>query len=711
MITRIGNQMAQSIESLKLNLVTTADGLKTPATPTSNSSSILDLSSSFGRMLKSPIPRDSTSHDIKSFSDYRILKELTSIICAGTFFYSSGYDLTNSYQRKEEAAAHENKSPIDERFWWNRNMVSGFMNFNHVRPRLLILMQGFVHVEICQLEDQYFDFVLISRRSVDRNGLRYMRRGVDDNGNVANFVETEQVAIFYGADKKSIAHVVSFVQIRGSIPLYWSQAPTRRKPVPKLEKSQLENTEAFKQHFTKVKNAYGQSVICVSLVETSGREGIISKAFRRYINELQDINMRYHEFDVHLECRGMKYENIEKLLSRVEPDIDRIGYFWKGPKGVLSKQSGIIRTNCMDCLDRTNVVQCAFGRYTLNMQLLRIGVHSYPEKGLAFYEDFEVIYNHAWANNGDAISIAYTNTSALKGDVTRTGKRNIRGVLTDGAFALMRMYQNNFRDAFRQRVIDYALGVVTFKVFETEDIEVAGQSANEEDEDDAVPKSDILQCVKDYVLSEQETILECVPIQLVHRNSFMRIVCKSRIFVLTETAIFICYYDFDLAKIVYYQKIPLKSLVHITKGPAMLAEFETECFGFSITFVNNEELETRISSTKFNSKELLSYLYPTDDEGGTDKRTIHIVIDQPSPSDKQYAPNIMDQIAGKLEKLKREVPATDQINREQSFITEGRLLMIDSQSQQGHDGLFRRFGDIVRNKLKSPSARDSHDYS
>ena len=56
---------------------------------------------------------------------------------------------------------------------------------------------------------------LISRRSVKRPGLRYLRRGVDDDGNTANSVETEQIlskASWEPSDK-----VYSFTQIRGSI--------------------------------------------------------------------------------------------------------------------------------------------------------------------------------------------------------------------------------------------------------------------------------------------------------------------------------------------------------------------------------------------------------------------------------------------------------------------------------------------------------------
>ena len=54
-------------------------------------------------------------------------------------------------------------------------------------------MQGYVEIEQCEIEEQPFEFTLISRRSRDRSGLRYQRRGIDENGNTANFVETEQL--------------------------------------------------------------------------------------------------------------------------------------------------------------------------------------------------------------------------------------------------------------------------------------------------------------------------------------------------------------------------------------------------------------------------------------------------------------------------------------------------------------------------------------
>ena len=37
------------------------------------------------------------------------------------------------------------------------------------------------------------DYIVISRRSRDRAGFRYQRRGIGEEGNVANFVQTESV--------------------------------------------------------------------------------------------------------------------------------------------------------------------------------------------------------------------------------------------------------------------------------------------------------------------------------------------------------------------------------------------------------------------------------------------------------------------------------------------------------------------------------------
>lgn len=61
---------------------------------------------------------------------------------------------------------------------------------------------------------------MITRRSRHRPGTRYFSRGIDANGNVSNYVETEQLVLYEDAGEK---HNLSYVQTRGSIPVYWAQ--------------------------------------------------------------------------------------------------------------------------------------------------------------------------------------------------------------------------------------------------------------------------------------------------------------------------------------------------------------------------------------------------------------------------------------------------------------------------------------------------------
>ncbi len=55
-------------------------------------------------------------------------------------------------------------------------------------------------------------------------------------------------------------------------------------------------------------------------------------------------------------------------------------YFAIGKDGTLqNQQTGIFRTNCVDCLDRTNVVQTLFSKRILEQQLKRYNVIKYNE--------------------------------------------------------------------------------------------------------------------------------------------------------------------------------------------------------------------------------------------------------------------------------------------------------------------------------------------
>lgn len=107
----------------------------------------------------------------------------------------------------------------------------------------------------------------------------------------------------------------------------------------------------------------------------------------------------------------MRFENVSILIEAIGDLIKNMNYCWKDRQGVICKQNGIFRINCIDCLDRTNVVQTAIAKNVLEIQFCKLGLIS-PERMIP--ENVKNKFQILWANNGDIISKQYAGTNALK---------------------------------------------------------------------------------------------------------------------------------------------------------------------------------------------------------------------------------------------------------------------------------------------------------
>ncbi|KAL1918962.1 uncharacterized protein VTP21DRAFT_2343 [Calcarisporiella thermophila] len=388
------------------------------------------------------------------------------------FHFSYTYDLTQTLQRQLQLTSQVGLplwKRADERFFWNRYMQTklieetenGQYNFDAF---ILPVMHGFAEAVQTSIKGKSFIFALISRRSRYRAGTRYFSRGVDLEGNVSNFVETEQLVLLDGpsAGGATITGKIkmSYVQIRGSIPIFWAQM-VNMKYVPKmLIQDKVQTPSAFKRHVDKVLDSYGPTIM-INLVNTKGHEMDVANAFEKQVNRLKDERVRYLHFDFHKECKRMRWDRIQLLINQIESDLLQQGYCYvdetaPGEK-VRRLQQSVCRTNCMDCLDRTNVVQSMLARHALNRQLREVGVLGQDEDIVAF-ETFYFLFRNVWADNADAVSIAYSGTGALKTDFTRTGNRTKAGALQDLVNSIVRYVKNNYLDGARQDAYDLALG-------------------------------------------------------------------------------------------------------------------------------------------------------------------------------------------------------------------------------------------------------------
>ncbi|KAL8676961.1 MAG: hypothetical protein Q9186_006570 [Xanthomendoza sp. 1 TL-2023] len=471
--------------------------------------------------------QERTLHDPDEDTYLDLLKTL---LKTGPMYFSYSFDITNSFQ--QQAASHPSLAlwqRADDRFFWNKFIQSDLIDFasgassgsglrqhghreTGADPFILPVMFGMMKITTTRIKSTPLTFVLITRRSRHRAGTRYLTRGMDEHGHVANFNETEQVVVlnddsrgmggmgaeegiqngkvsrFDGQDMQ----VMSYVQTRGSVPVYWAEVSTLRY-TPDLQIRGVETAVgAAKLHFDEQIQLYGDNYL-VNLVNQKGREVKVKQAYEQMVRMLisgpheaaqpdhvtsekihvleptqknhEYDRLHYVYFDFHNETKGLKWHRAQLLLDQLKEGLIQGQYFrgvdmpgdTQGRLEVRNRQVAVVRTNCMDCLDRTNVVQTMLARWTLTRQLIDIGVLR-PGESADDDQSFKILFRNVWADNADVVSKSYSGTGALKTDFTRTGERTRAGMIQDFSNSVTRYGKNNFSDGPRQDAFDLFLG-------------------------------------------------------------------------------------------------------------------------------------------------------------------------------------------------------------------------------------------------------------
>ncbi|KAK9285695.1 hypothetical protein L1049_024894 [Liquidambar formosana] len=366
-------------------------------------------------------------------------------------YFSYDVNLTLSAQRLHDLGDESKLLPLwrqaDPRFFWNNYMLEVLIdNKVGLLPKFYLCFQNFQ----AAIGKNIIDVTLIARRCTRRTGTRMWRRGADSDGYVANFVESEQIIQYNG-------YTASFVQVRGSIPFPWEQiVDLTYKPKFEIVRPE-EAPRVVERHFLDLRKKYG-TVLAVNLVNKHGSEGRLSEKYANAIQHVVNDDVRYLHFDFHRICGHVHFERLSILYDQIEDFLKKNGYLLLNEKGEkVEEQLGVVRTNCIDCLDRTNVTQSMIGRKMMESQLRRIGVFA-AEETIITHPNFDESFKILWANHGDEISIQYSGTPALKGDFVRYGQRTIQGILKDGWNALARYYLNNFCDGTKQDATDLLQG-------------------------------------------------------------------------------------------------------------------------------------------------------------------------------------------------------------------------------------------------------------
>lgn len=245
-----------------------------------------------------------------------------------------------------------NKNSNNEPFNFKNNLNHNSSNFIPKINKIwmVVCIYGHVGIVINKIHTDDLYLYLISRRSVYHSGTRYLTRGLDDQGHVANFVETEQILKYEN-------NLLSFIQYRGSVPIFFEQpgmtAQTQITRTPEL------TAPAFKKHIEEIKEDFN-FIYMVNLMNVNKpNEHIITRNFENQIKINNIRNSKYLFWDFQNQCKYDNYEHLDTFVNNLD-SVFKIFKFYQentltGEK--IKDQIGIIRTNCLDCLDRTNVIQ------------------------------------------------------------------------------------------------------------------------------------------------------------------------------------------------------------------------------------------------------------------------------------------------------------------------------------------------------------------
>lgn len=308
------------------------------------------------------------------------VQEIEKLLCQG-FYYSYDYNLSErlesqilskSLQSQSKASAFSSSNHQRD-FKWNyylvRNLHTESLTFE--RFFAVYLISGYVNCLRSSVNYESLNFMLISRWSVNNAGTRFNARGINEQGYPANYIETEIVLTFnesYDPEESQELRLMSHVKtqgaillavtlVRGSAPVFFTQSEISQGL--EITNSLDGNLNALNRHIARLTK--DKKLLIVNLLNVKKTdENTLTLELEKNLQKLFDTNTKYFYFNFEEECKNDDYSAIEsKLVGSIRRLLDKYGCLWYNSKEdkVLSTQGLLIRFNCLDCLDRTNVVQ------------------------------------------------------------------------------------------------------------------------------------------------------------------------------------------------------------------------------------------------------------------------------------------------------------------------------------------------------------------
>ncbi|GFR42965.1 hypothetical protein Agub_g3963, partial [Astrephomene gubernaculifera] len=302
-------------------------------------------------------------------AEKRYVKLLMGMDLTKHFYFSYTYNLAHTVQRNCKAAQQQQQggpscptsppsSPTptpsssdvyDSMFTWNAFLTAALRRALGGNTRWTVpLIHGFWEQRRLSIYGRPLTLTLIARRSRHFAGTRFRKRGINDGGKVANEVETEQV-VDAGIDYRTRTPLLSsVVQVRGSVPLFWSQQLTALSPKPEIILQQFDPLyEVTSAHFADLESRYGAPAVVLNLLkskERRAREVLLRRELASAIAQLNAQRGRAKQHIVYIPWDFSKHAKqsganlLSELAAITRLALDMTGLFVHNPAAPAAKR-------------------------------------------------------------------------------------------------------------------------------------------------------------------------------------------------------------------------------------------------------------------------------------------------------------------------------------------------------------------------------------
>lgn len=433
-----------------------------------------------------PLTAASTSKiNARNPHEARFLNILGNLDLNRNFYFSYSYNLTRTLQenaiKRRRLLAQKNPDAMrydfNNMFVWNQHLLEPALEaLKSPYDWCMPIIHGFMDQSVVDVFGRAIYITLIARRSRFFAGARFLKRGANDLGFVANDVETEQIVADMIVTSPNTPRLkflrnpnyTSFVQHRGSIPLYWTQDNSGVSPKPAIDLSLMDpfySTAAM--HFDDLFKRYSAPIYVLNLVKARERTPRESKLLVEYQNAIKYLNqslpegrkIKYRAYDMSRAAKTPGQDVIRTLEEIADDIVSTVGFFrndGEPTEDISCVQNGVVRSNCIDCLDRTNAAQFVIGKKALACQLQALGITT--DASLNYDSDASNLFAHMFNDQGDTLASQYGGSHLVNTTDSYRKISNWQSHSRDMLESFKRYYHNSFLDSQRQEAYNLFLG-------------------------------------------------------------------------------------------------------------------------------------------------------------------------------------------------------------------------------------------------------------